>query len=294
MGALRCELRPPIWHRSVLLALATNATVRSSGSEAFLRESRSRALPKSLESNLSSRYPWLTPWARERIEMKADYAEVLRRRGAQFVTGEALADAASGRPCDRGPGRPLGARHSAGGRITARSGQRQGGRGSVASARNPVPHAGGVAGADEDGGVLGEVTAGETVAEDVVVGVLGTVGVTGVVVAVGVADGVGVALGVVVGVDVGAVEGAGVDVVAGGDWTGPTRLGPVLRRPVSISAIASATTAPTAIAPPVAMPAAKEWCSRRYSVSRRSRSQAGSAARRAAQLLNGAAAMPSV
>jgi len=34
-----------------------------------------------------------------------------------------------------------------------------------------------VAGADEDGGVLGEVTVGETVAEGVMVGVLGTVGV---------------------------------------------------------------------------------------------------------------------
>jgi hypothetical protein len=109
--------------------------------------------------------------------------------------------------------------------------------------------------------VLGEVTVGETVAEGVVVGVLGTVGVAdvgetvGVIVAVGVTDGVGVALGVVVGVDVGVVEGAGVDVVvAGGDWIGRTRLGPVLRRPVSISAIASAATAPTAIAPPVAMP----------------------------------------
>ena len=82
---------------------------------------------------------------------------------------------------------------------------------------------------------------GETVTEGVVAGVLGTDGVTGVgetvgvvVVAVGVTDGVGVMLGV--------VEGAGVDVVAGGDWTGPTRLGPVLRWPVSIKAIASPTT----------------------------------------------------
>jgi len=118
-----------------------------------------------------------------------------------------------------------------------------------------------VAGADEDGGVPGEVTVGETVAEGVVVGVLGvadvgeTVGV--IVVAVGVTDGVGVALGVVVGVDVGVVEGAGVDVVAGGGWIGRTRLGPVLRRPVSNNAIASPTTVPTAITPPAAMPAAK-------------------------------------
>ncbi|HYB86109.1 MAG TPA: glycosyltransferase, partial [Streptosporangiaceae bacterium] len=92
----------------------------------------------------------------------------------------------------------------------------------------------------------------------------------------------------------GVVEGAGVDVVAGGDWTGPTRLGPVPRRPVSMSTIASAATVVTATALPVASPAAKARRSRRYSVRRRSRSQAGSAARRAAQLLNGAAAMPSV
>ena len=111
-----------------------------------------------------------------------------------------------------------------------------------------------------------------------------------VVVTAGVTDGVGVARDVGVGV----VEGAGVDDVAGGDWTGPTRLGPVLRRPVSNSAIASPTTVPTAITPPAAMPVAKACRSRRYSVARRSRSQSGSAARRAAQLLNGAAAMPSV
>ena len=100
-----------------------------------------------------------------------------------------------------------------------------------------------MAGADEDGGEPGEVTVGETVTEGVVAGVLGTDGVTDVgetagvvVVAVGVTDGVGVMLGV--------VEGAGVDVVAGGDWTGPTRLGPVLRWPVSIKAMASPTTTP--------------------------------------------------
>jgi hypothetical protein len=107
--------------------------------------------------------------------------------------------------------------------------------------------------------VLGEVTVGETVTEGVAVGTVGvadageTAGV--VVAAVGVAD--GVALGVVVGVDVGVVDGAGVDGVAGGDWTGPTRLGPLLRWPVSNSAIVSPATAPTAITPPVATPVAK-------------------------------------
>src|ERR1700689_4023224 len=78
-------------------------------------------------------------------------------------------------------------------------------------------------------------------------------------------------------------------------WAGPTRLGgwtawlPVKRR-----AMAAIATPRTATAPPVATPAAKEWRSRRYSVRRRSRRSAGRAARRAAQLLTGAAAMPSV
>jgi hypothetical protein len=95
-----------------------------------------------------------------------------------------------------------------------------------------VSHGVEVAGADEEGGVPGEVTVGDTVTEGIAAGVPGIV----VVVAVGVTDGVGVALEVGVGV----VEGGGVDVVAGGDWTGPTRLGPVLRWPVSNSAAASA------------------------------------------------------
>ena len=131
-----------------------------------------------------------------------------------------------------------------------------------------------MAGADEDGGVLGEVTVGETVVECVTLGVADVGETVGVVVAVGVTDGVGVALGVAVGVDVAVVEGAGVDTVTDGDWIGPTRLGPVSRRPVSIIAIASPATAVTAITPPVAMPAAKAWRSRRYSVSRRRRSAA--------------------
>ena len=82
--------------------------------------------------------------------------------------------------------------------------------------------------------------------------------------------------------------------LAGGGWTGRTKPGPVMWRPVSISAIAVAATTPTTIAPPIETPVANAWRSRRYSVLRRSRSQAGSAARREAQLLNGAAAMPSV
>ena len=62
--------------------------------------------------------------------------------------------------------------------------------------QRPVSHGVEVAGADEDGGVPGEVTVGETVTEGVVAGVLEAVGVAdvgdtvGVVVAVGVTDGV--------------------------------------------------------------------------------------------------------
>lgn len=101
-----------------------------------------------------------------------------------------------------------------------------------------MSHGVAVAGVDEGGGP-GELTVGEPVTEGVVAGVPGTVGVVGVGQTAGVA-------GVALDVGVGVVEGAGVDVVAGGDWTGPTRLGPVLRRPVSSSAIASPTTVPTA------------------------------------------------
>ena len=90
--------------------------------------------------------------------------------------------------------------------------------------------------------------------------------------------------------------GDGVDgaVVAGVPRAGPTRLGPVTWWPPSISAIASAATRASATAPPVAIPAANVRRSRRYSVRRRSRSWAGSAARRAARLLYGAAARPRV
>ena len=108
------------------------------------------------------------------------------------------------------------------------------------------------------------VTVGLTVGVVVAVGVVVTVGLTvGVVVAVGVAVTVGltvgvvVAVGVAVGVNVAVADGTGVDGVTTGDWIGRTRLGPVLRRPVSISTIASAATVPTTIAPPVATPAAK-------------------------------------
>ena len=64
-----------------------------------------------------------------------------------------------------------------------------------------------MAGADEDGGVLGEVTVGETVVEGVTLGVADVGETVGVVVAVGVTDGVGVALGVAVGVYEGARPG---------------------------------------------------------------------------------------
>jgi hypothetical protein len=111
------------------------------------------------------------------------------------------------------------------------------------------------------------------------------VGVGVVVVPVGVvAVGVGMAVGVR---EDGAVGEAG----AAGDerapWAGPKRLGPCTgwRLPVNKSAIARAATPATATAPPVATPAANARRSRLYSVRRRSRSQPGRAARRAAQLL---------
>jgi hypothetical protein len=83
---------------------------------------------------------------------------------------------------------------------------------------------------------------------------------------------------------------AGVDV----PWAGPTRFGVCTACPVKSRARAAIAMPSTATAPPVAIPAANARRSRRYSVRRRSRSQAGSAARRAAQLLTGAAAMPRV
>ena len=129
-----------------------------------------------------------------------------------------------------------------------------------------------MAGADDvAGGVVGEVAVGVAVGGavgvllgvDVGVGVLLGVGV----VLLGVA--VGVCVGVAVGVCVGVADGAGVVAVAAGGWIGWVRLGAWMRRPVSISAIAAAAIRPTAMAPPVETPAAKERRSRRYSVSRR-------------------------
>jgi hypothetical protein len=125
----------------------------------------------------------------------------------------------------------------------------------------------GVAGADDDaGGVVGEVAVGVAVA-GVAVGVLLGVGVG--VVLLGVAVGVLLCVAVGVCVGVGVADGAGVVAVVAGGWIGWTRLGAWVRRPVSISAIAAAAIRPTAIAPPVETPAAKERRSRRYSVSRR-------------------------
>jgi hypothetical protein len=123
----------------------------------------------------------------------------------------------------------------------------------------------GVAGADDvAGGVAGEVAVGVAVA-GVAVGVLLGVGV-GVLLGVGVGV---VLLGVGVGVLLCVGVGAGVVAVAAGGWIGWVRLGAWMRRPVSISAIAAAAIRPTAMAPPVETPAAKERRSRRYSVSRR-------------------------
>ena len=111
--------------------------------------------------------------------------------------------------------------------------------------------------------------------------------------------GLGLVLGVGVALADGEVEGEGErDGVAGAEvvpCAGPTRFGPCTGWwPVNSRATAAMATPRTATAPPVATPAANERRSRRYSVVRRSRSQAGSAARRAAQLLTGAAAMPRV
>jgi hypothetical protein len=83
----------------------------------------------------------------------------------------------------------------------------------------------------------------------VVVGV--TVGV-----GVGVNVGVVVGLGVAVGSGVGLAERVGVDVDVGGDWTGRTKPGPVMWRPVSISTMAAPATTPTTIAPPIETPVA--------------------------------------
>src|SRR5277367_1892454 len=146
---------------------------------------------------------------------------------------------------------------------------------------------------------------------------------------VGVAETVGDVVPVTVGLDVGVTETDGLgdgDVgvgVADGDtlvaeldglavlrdglgelaagagvlpWAGPRRLGVCTGwwLGASIRATAATITPSTATTPPVAAPAAKACRSRRYSLCRRSRSHAGSVARCAAQLLTGAAAMPSV
>ena len=132
-------------------------------------------------------------------------------------------------------------------------------------------------------------------------------------VGVAVADGVTVELGDELGVGVlvvGEIDGDVVGVVvadgevdgerdgvAGAELprAGPTRSGGCTAGwPVYSRARAAMATPRTATAPPVATPAANERRSRRNSVVRRSRSQAGSAARRAAQLLTGAAARPRV
>src|SRR5215470_7871353 len=142
--------------------------------------------------------------------------------------------------------------------------------------RQPVAAADGVAGGVDAGG-------------DVALGVGETDGVGDTVVGVGegvVGVGVGVALCVGRGL-------AGDELVP---WAGPTRLGDRtgLWLGHSSSAAAATTTPATTTAPPVAAPAAKARRSRRFSVRLRSRSHSGRAARCAAQLLNGAAAKPSV
>src|SRR5262249_52904375 len=98
----------------------------------------------------------------------------------------------------------------------------------------------------------------------------------------------------VVGVGEGVGErcGCGVEVCP---WAGPTRFGVcTCLLGVSSSTSAPTTTAATGTPRPVAAPAANGRRSRWDSVRLRSRSHCGSEARCAAQLLNGAAAMPSV
>ena len=135
---------------------------------------------------------------------------------------------------------------------------------------------------------LGEA---DEVAEEVGLGVAVVLGVE--VVVVGEADGEDVEVAVADG----EVEGV-VDEVAGAagpPWAGATRFGVcTCWWPVNSRTTAAIATPSTATAPPVATPAANARRSRRYSVARRSRSLAGRAARRAAQLLTGAAAKPSV
>src|SRR5579859_1988241 len=162
-------------------------------------------------------------------------------------------------------------------------------------------------GAGTTAGVLGA-------AADVPGAAADALGAGGTVVADGVADGevvVGTADGLGDGEDVADV-GVGVGFDAGVTlcdrwfcwWCagraglllgGPTRFG-VCTCPLGVSSSSSAptTTAATATTPPAAAPAANARRSRWDSVRRRSRSHCGSEARCAAQLLNGAAAMPSV
>ena len=84
----------------------------------------------------------------------------------------------------------------------------------------------------------------------------------------------------------GLLEGE-LDGLAGAElpWAGPTRFGVwTCWWPVNSRATAAMATPTTATAPPVATPAANERRSRRYSVRRRSRSEAGSAARHSTPL----------
>jgi hypothetical protein len=140
------------------------------------------------------------------------------------------------------------------------------------------------------------VAVGDVVSAGTPVGDGDGTGVAVVGVGAGVAAG-GVLAGAVDGVTDGLLAGVVAGVVAGAVLcAGTTRFGVVTAwwLGVKSSAATAITTPSTATRPPVAAPAVNADRSRLNSLVRRSRSHFGSAARRAAQLLNGAAAMPSV
>ena len=190
------------------------------------------------------------------------------------------------------PSRATGSSITAGGEWAVGRSQRMIGHHRAGGKRTRLPRGRGQGAVEDPVGVGVGVGEGDKVAEGVAEGV-----------GVGEVDGevLGLVVGLVVGVALadGEVEGerVGVALWVGAElpWAGPTRFGVwTAGWLVNSRAMAAMAMPRTATAPPVATPAANERRSRRYSVDRRSRSQAGSAARRAAQLLTGAAAMPSV
>ena len=122
--------------------------------------------------------------------------------------------------------------------------------------------------------VAGGVGVGVGVGDEVADELGDELGVGGLVVGEGDGDDV-VGVGEAEGEDDGELDGlAGAEVWP---WAGPTKSGGWTGWPVNSRARAAITTPRTTTAPPVATPAANERRSRRYSVVRRSRSQAGPA-----------------